>query len=114
MQKARLQKLHALYNHATDTPKFPEALAGLTHKHAAINITNNQITETKLHKHYKPQLYQDLNGTWPIPHVLYDALNNCFNDQRVIHCNLINLPLRAKTYISHDPKDACFDAISYT
>ena len=34
--------------------------------------------------------------------------------QRDIHCILINLPLRAKTYISHDPKDACFGAISYT
>jgi hypothetical protein len=36
------------------------------------------------------------------------------NIQRVIHCNPINLLLRSKTYISHDPKDACFGAIPYT
>ena len=37
-----------------------------------------------------------------------------FNIQRVLHCNPINLPLRAKTYISHDPKDTRFGAIPYT
>ena len=55
-----------------------------------------------------------MNGTWPISYVLYDALNNCFNVHGVIHCNSINLPLRAKTCISHDPKDACFSATPYT
>ena len=44
----------------------------------------------------------------------YDALNRCFNIQCIIHCNPINLPLRAKSYISHDPNDAYFGAIPYT
>ena len=55
-----------------------------------------------------------MNGTWPIPDILYDALHQCFNIQRVIHCNPINLPLRAKTYISHDPRDTRFSATPYT
>ena len=49
----------------------------------------------------------------PIPYVIYDALNHCFNIQRVIHCNPINLPLRANTYTPHKPKDASFGAIPY-
>jgi hypothetical protein len=114
MTIARLQKQNTLYNHANNKHAISEALAELTSKHTTINITHDQITETKLHKHYKPQSQQDLNGTWPISNVLYDALDNCFNVQRVIHCNPINLPLRSKTYISHDPKDACFGAIPYT
>ena len=103
--------MHALYNHANDKPTFLEAIAELTHKHTTINITYDQITTTKHHNHYKPQTHQDMKGTWPILNVLYDALNNCFNIQRVIHCNPINRSLRAKTFISHDPKDTCFGAI---
>jgi hypothetical protein len=53
-------------------------------------------------------------GTWPIPDILYDALHRCFDIKRDIHCNPINLPLRAKTYISHDPKDTRFGATPYT
>ena len=51
---------------------------------------------------------------WPLPDTIYDALHNCFNIQRVIHCNPIILPLRAKEYLSHDPKDAAFGALPYT
>jgi len=35
-------------------------------------------------------------------------------DQRVIHCNPITLPLGAKEYISHDSRDAVFGALPYT
>ena len=62
MTKARLQKLNALYTHANNKPALPEALAELTHRHTTINITHDQITETKLHKYYKPQSQQDLKG----------------------------------------------------
>jgi len=34
--------------------------------------------------------------------------------KRVIHYNPIILPLRAKEYISNDPIDAVFGALSYT
>ena len=90
------------------------AIAKLTHRHIAISITHNQTTETKLHKHYKLISDQDLNGTWPIPDILYDALHRFFNIKRVISCIPINLPLPAKIYISHDPMDAAFGAIPYT
>jgi len=53
MTKARLQKLNALYKRTNDKTTLPEALAELTHEHIAINITHNQISETKLHKNYK-------------------------------------------------------------
>ncbi len=114
MSKARLQKLNFLYNHTLDQTPFPAALAELALRHTIINITHYQSLETKLHKPHKPQPQEDINGTWPIPDTLYDALYKCFNIQRVIHCNPINLPLRAKTYISYDTKDARFGAIPYT
>ena len=113
MTKARLQKLNAIYKRVNNKATLPKALAELKHRHTAMNITHNKIAETKLHKHYKLRPLQELNGTWPIPDFIYDASNRCFNIQRVIHCNPINLPLRAKTYISHDPKDADFGAIPY-
>jgi len=80
--KAILQKLYSLYNHANNKPTLPEALAELTHIHTIINITHDQTIETKLHKHYKPQPQQDLNGTWPIPDIVYDALDKCFKIRR--------------------------------
>jgi hypothetical protein len=49
-----------------------------------------------------------------MPDTLYDALYNGFKIKRVIHCNPLTLPLRAKEYISHDPKDAVFGALPYT
>ena len=41
---------------------------------------------------------------WPIPEVLYDKLCNCLKIKRVLHCNPMTLPLRAKEYISNDPR----------
>jgi hypothetical protein len=46
-----------------------------------------------------------------MPDTLYDALCNCFKIKRVLHCNPMTLPLRAKEYISHEPKDAVFGAL---
>ena len=63
-------------------------------------------------KKQKQQL--EYEESWPIPDTLYDALCNCFKMKRVIHCNPITLPLQAKEYISHDPRDAIFDALPYT
>jgi hypothetical protein len=114
MTKTRLQHLNAIYKHVNDKATLPVALAKLTHRHTAIDITHNQTTETKLQKHYKLIPDQELNCSWPILNILYDALHRWFNIQRVIHCSLINPPLRAKTYISHDPMDAGFGAIPYT
>jgi hypothetical protein len=114
MSKDRLQKLISLCNHTLDQTRFPAALADLTHRHTTINSTHHPTSETKLYKLHKPQPQEDINGTWPIPDTLYDALHQCFNIQIVIHCNPINLPLRAKTYISHDTKDTRFGAIPYT
>ena len=51
---------------------------------------------------------------WPIPDTLYDTLYNCFKIKRVIDCNPMTLPLRAKGYVSHDPQDATFGALPYT
>jgi len=63
---------------------------------------------------YKLYLIEINNGTRPIPEAIYDAVRICFDIQRVIDCNPINLPLRAKTYISHDSQDAIFGALPYT
>ncbi len=51
---------------------------------------------------------------WIIPDTLYDTLCNCFKIRRVIHCNPLILPLRAKEYIFPDPKDTIFGAPPYT
>jgi hypothetical protein len=45
---------------------------------------------------------------------VYDTLVNCFKITRFIHCNPMTLPLRAKEYISHDPRDAVIGALPYT
>ena len=34
---------------------------------------------------------------WPIQDNLYDILDDCFQVNRVVHCNPYNLPLRANT-----------------
>ena len=39
---------------------------------------------------------------------------SCFEIKRVIPCNPMALPLRAKEYISHDPRDTVFGALPYT
>jgi len=114
MTKARLRKLATLYRLPDNQTPLQKALANLTHKHPTIGNTHTQTTETTLYKPYKLYPEEFNNGTWPIPDTIYDALHICFNIQRVIHCNTINLPLRAKTYISHDPQDAVFLAFPYT
>ncbi len=49
-----------------------------------------------------------------MPESLYDALCNCFKIKRVIQCNPLTLPVRAKECISHDSRDAVFGALPYT
>ncbi len=70
--------------------------------------------ETKIYKRHKLYPEETNNGMWQMPDTIYDALNTCFNIKRVLHCNPIILPLRAKEYISQDPKDADFGALPYT
>jgi hypothetical protein len=66
------------------------------------SYTNNK-------KQYQQLEYEE---PWPIPDALYDTLCNCFKIKRVIHCNPMTLPLRAKEYVSHDTRDATFGALS--
>jgi len=49
-----------------------------------------------------------------IPDALYDTLCNCFKIKRVIDCNPMTLPLRAKEFIFHDLTGATFGALPYT
>jgi len=113
LTKARLQKLTTVYSPTDNKITLPEAIVNLTHRHLTIDTTHTQTTETKLYKTHKQYPEETNNGTWPLPDTIYDALHTCFNIQRVIHHNPINLP-RAKTYISHDPKDVAFGALPYT
>jgi hypothetical protein len=112
--KARLQKLTNLYNPTDTNTPLPEAIAILTHRHTTIDPTRTQPIETKIYKPHKLYPEETNNGMWQIPDNIYDALNACFNIKKVIHCNPIILPLRAKEYFSHDPKDAAFGALPYT
>jgi len=112
--KGTSTKTNALHNHTNNKTSLPEALAELVHIHTAIDIAYNQSVQTKLHKHCKLRQQQHLDGTWPIPGILYDVHNPCFKLQRGIHCNPIPPPLCAKTCIPHDRNDAYFGAIIYT
>ncbi len=114
LSKARLQKLITLYRPAQGETLFPEAIASLIHRHQLGNSAHNPIPETKLFNPQKPLPTTTANGTWAMPDALYDALHICLNIQRVLHCNSLNLPLRAKIYISHNPLDAAFGALLYT
>ncbi len=68
----------------------------------------------KLHKQQKQNQQLEYEEPWPIPDALYVTLCNCFNIKRIIHCNPMTLPLRAKEYTSHDPRDATFGALPFT
>jgi len=104
--KAHLQKLTTLYHPASDNQtSLPNVLANLTHIHTGIDIAHGQTTETKLYKPYTLYPEETTNGAFPIPDDVYDALHICFNIQRVIYCNPINLPLRAKNiYFPRPPR----------
>jgi hypothetical protein len=114
LTKARLQKLATLYSPTNNHKPLPEAIVNLTHIHTTIDTTHPQTTETKLYKPHKLYPEETNKGTWPLPDTIYDALHTCFNIQRVIHCNPINLPLRDEIYIPHDPQDIAFGALPYT
>ena len=44
------------------------------------------------------------------PNLRQTPLHDCFQIDRIIHCNPYNLPLRANTYYSEDPLDKLFSA----
>ena len=114
LTQARLQRLTTLNNPTDNSIPLLEAIANLTHIHTKIDTIHTQTTETKLYKSHKLYPEETNNGIWPLPDTIYHALNTCFNIQREIRCNPIVLPLRAKTYISYDSKDAAFGALPYT
>ena len=112
ISKVRLKKLNSMYNQKDTTTTFPEALADAILRHRASNYKETLTNERKLHKQQKQNRQLEYEEPWPIPDALYDTLYNCFKIKRVIHCNPMTLPLRAKEYISHDPMDATFGALT--
>ncbi len=114
MTKAWLQKLRNLYNPSKANLPLPQALVELTLRQKAKANDTLQHKENKLYKHKYNKTTTESNATWAIPDILYDALHNYFIINRVIQFDPITLPLRAKYYISHDPHDITFGAISYT
>ena len=104
MTKAKLHKLKNLYQPTNDNTPFPQVVAELTLYHKAIAYDTIPGKENILYKRKKQHNQPGPNGTWSIiTDNLYDTLHHCFDIKRVIHCNPVNLPLRAKEYISHDP-----------
>ena len=114
ISKPRLRKLSNIYHPQDTAVTFPEALSDAIIRHNTTIYRVSHTKERKLHKQHKQDQQLEYEEPWHIPDTLYDALRNCFNIKRVIHCNPINLPLRAKTYISHDPRDTRFSATPYT
>ena len=114
MTKSRLQKLRNLYNPNSENTPLPKVIAELILRQKSKAYDNTPIKAHPIHKQKRRQTYQEPNGTWIIPDTLYDELHKCFNIQRVLHCDPITLPLRAKQYISHDPLDSQFGATFYT
>jgi hypothetical protein len=104
-----------MYHPQESTTTFPEALADVILRHKATTSIGSFTKERKLHKQQLQQNQQlEYEEPWPILDTLYDALRNCFKIKRVIHCNPMTLRLRAREYISHDPRGAVFGALPYT
>ena len=95
-----------MYHSQDTTTTFPEALAGTILRHTATTYKETFTNEWKLHKQQTQNQQLEYEELWPISYALYDTLCNCFKIKRVIHCNSMTLPLRAKEYMSHDPRDA--------
>ena len=49
-----------------------------------------------------------------MPDQLYETLHECFQIDRILHCNPYNLPLRASTYYFEDPFNKLFSAEALT
>ncbi len=111
MTKAQLQKLRNLYIPSKENLPLPQALAKLTLRQKAKAYDTLQHKEHKLYKHKHTKTRTEPNATWTTPDNLYDALHNCFIIKRVLPCDPITLPLRAKYCISYDPQDITFGAI---
>jgi hypothetical protein len=112
--KLRLRKLSNIYHPHDTNSTFPEALSEVILRHNTTTYKETFTKERKLHKQHKQNQQLDYDEPWHIPDTLYDALCNSFKIKRVIHCSPMTLPLRAKEYISHDPKDPTFGALPYT
>jgi hypothetical protein len=103
-----------MYHSQDTTTTFPEALAGVILRQKATPYKEIITNERKLHKQQKQNQQLEYEEPWPIPDTLYDTLYNCFKIKKFIHGNPMTLPLMAKEYISHDPRDATFGALPYT
>jgi hypothetical protein len=114
VSKPRLRKLSNLYHPQEITTTFPKALSEVILRHNTTTYKETFTKERKLRKQHKKTQQLEYKELWQIPDTLYDALYNCFQIKRVIHCNPMILPLRAKEYICRDPKEATFGAIPYT
>ena len=114
ISKPRLCKLSNIYQPQDTTISFPEAQTDVILQQNTTTYRETFTKEWKLHKQHKKKQHLEDEKPWHIPDTLFDALCNCFQIKRVIHCSPTTLPLRAKEYISHDPKDANFGAIPYT
>ena len=114
MTKSRLQKLRNFYNPNNENTPLPKAIAKLILRQKSNAYDNTLIKAHPIHNEKSRPTYQEPNGTWIIPDTLYDDLPKRFNIQRVLHCDPITLPLRAKQYTSHDPLDSQFGATLYT
>jgi hypothetical protein len=114
MTKSRLQKLRDLYRPNTKNKPIPQAIAELILRQKTKAYDALPTKARPLHKQTRKQTYQEPNGTWIIPDHLYDKLHKCVNIKRVLHCDPITLPLRAKQYIYHDTLDSQFGAAPYT
>jgi hypothetical protein len=87
---------------------FPKALADVILRHKATTYKETFINKRKLHKRQKQNQQLEYEEQWPIPDTQYDTLRKYLKLKRVIHCNPMTLPLRAKEYKSYDPRDATF------
>jgi hypothetical protein len=111
----RLDELHDIYNNTPNNPPFEESLAHLIHKN------NKQHHLKKIQRELQLSKAKNIIDTqplicrrWPIPDQLYDTLHDCFQIDRILHCNPYNLPLRPSTYYSEDPFNKLFSAAPQT
>ena len=106
-----LGKPYDIYNSVTNNPSFEKSLALLIHQNGKQQHPKKILRELYLITAKNTIDTQPLMcGGWPIPDQLFDTLHDCFDIDRILHCNPYNLPLRASTYYSEDPFNKLFSA----
>ena len=109
IETANLSFLHASFDKDTATAPFPDMVLQqvITQGRAASTIAEAPLRHAPDEEN--PQVPDPTRYTWTIPDTLYDALNDSFPFDRIIHCTPLNTPTTARCHLySEAPSASAF------